>query len=1051
MDAIDRSLCLLVSIGVATTSGDLRMCLRGLLRFLLAIRHEYLDECVYGQVATLSKSILDSVHVVVVSASVLNKLQGGTSHWSSWFHSRACGLLLIDELPGQSFEEATVGMFGFRVCVCAGDRNQFMMEHRQTEVIPVLGVPSRRQVCPLDRSNAGEWVEELAKRSASVVSISSDTQYRYGGETIDFIQYVFPHRFVDLQCPLPATQTFVVPHVFQLADTTESWVFRAGPSDRADGGLVIRRHRLVFAQVLAVVAMEMVLAQSRGFRDGKCQLLIMWCLKFPLEELVTFLRGFVVDACWRVHHLLGLGEPSTGYVATYDLSLWISLRRFQYKSAQNAHGSTSEVVLWFLVRRLNVDRGLRGDQTHAAYIFEQCSRATLRQHLFLEDLRHQESLPSVEPFWGEGWQLGIRNASQYRTPTSDSQMGQDGGSEPLARAKRTLTVLRITQYATVDLVERHRSNVFVSGLVKSLSFLCRSKSCKQQLFKESEVGVVLASCPDVVRMEQSLVGWCLHHYDQMSWDDDQHNGSGVRVRESDFSVRSRLQFVEGFDSHYQWFDRWFRFLDAEWATPKCQELPAYDELRNIAAGGSPAGDDGDYDFNWWHEVVLPTLSVHVLGVDRRDGDESYETSPLAMHRVSVCVPFSSCLSDDIRDPCELMVRLAALVEVEYLRTDRGRELLALGVFKRDIRHHKKKEYEYGIYRFVVGACASDRPAATIFFHPNPNTDIRQPVEMLHWYVAMGLSKQHHYQQVMLARVRDIGLAQTLVSVVQRVLCVGHVSVRYMCKDETDNVLLSTLWCESNSTVVSEPMPLVHPGVLAAAKSVGDGTAFCDALPFLSELLSGCPAHALLSQALQLMQSSELHDPRGARSREHPGGVEPQVVYSHESYNCQVPPAEVCLPGVILGSLYWGGMSPVLHLEWLRWRRVTHVLNCMGIIDSSTGNRDYGYSLAQHTRFPDIEYIDWCINHHASRKNYLAVFSRLEMILKHPGSCLYVHCKSGRDRSAIPLYALLRLQFDLSASDAMACLQFRLGRNKWPVARVWDKHDILSWIDDILNQ
>ena len=113
--------------------------------------------------------------------------------------------------------------------------------------------------------------------------------------------------------------------------------------------------------------------------------------------------------------------------------------------------------------------------------------------------------------------------------------------------------------------------------------------------------------------------------------------------------------------------------------------------------------------------------------------------------------------------------------------------------------------------------------------------------MLHWYVAMGLSKQHHLQQVMLARVRDIGLAQTLVRVVQRVLCVGHASVRYLCKDEGDNALLCGLWCESNSIVVSKPLPSVHSDVLAAAEHVRAGTAVVDSMPFLSELLSGCPA------------------------------------------------------------------------------------------------------------------------------------------------------------------------------------------------------------------
>ena len=106
---------------------------------------------------------------------------------------------------------------------------------------------------------------------------------------------------------------------------------------------------------------------------------------------------------------------------------------------------------------------------------------------------------------------------------------------------------------------------------------------------------------------------------------------------------------------------------------------------------------------------------------------------------------------------------------------------------------------------------------------------------------MGFSKQHHLQQVMLARVRDIGLAQTLVRVVQRVLCVGHASVRYLCKDEGDNALLCGLWCESNSIVVSEPLPSVHSDVLAAAEHVRAGTAVVDSMPFLSELLSGCPA------------------------------------------------------------------------------------------------------------------------------------------------------------------------------------------------------------------
>ena len=248
------------------------------MRWLLAIRHEYLDAFVYSQVRSLRNVILQAVNVLVVSASVLNKLQGGTSHWSSWFHSRARGLLLVDELPGQSFEEVAAGIVGFGAAVLAGDRNQFLREQRQSDVSTIFGVTSCRYVCPLDSDRSSDWVEALAKQSARVDSISSSTQYRHAGDTIDFIQYVFPGRVPHLECPLEIVKTFVVPHVFKLDDTSQSWVFRSRESDSGDGSAEILRHRLLFAQVLAVVAVVMVLAHARGFRAGKCQLLIMWCL-----------------------------------------------------------------------------------------------------------------------------------------------------------------------------------------------------------------------------------------------------------------------------------------------------------------------------------------------------------------------------------------------------------------------------------------------------------------------------------------------------------------------------------------------------------------------------------------------------------------------------------------------------------------------------------------------------------------------------------------------------------------------------------------------------
>ena len=127
-----------------------------------------------------------------------------------------------------------------------------------------------------------------------------------------------------------------------------------------------------------------------------------------------------------------------------------------------------------------------------------------------------------------------------------------------------------------------------------------------------------------------------------------------------------------------------------------------------------------------------------------------------------------------------------------------------------------------------------------------------------------------------------------------------------------------------------------------------------------------------------------------------GSVESNVAYTYGSCNCQMPPAEVRLPGVIVGSFIWRGLSPASNVEWLLWRRVTHVLNCMGSVDSSSGNTELNYALVVAAGSFHIEYIDWCTTHDASRQNYVDIFSRLERILKHSGSCKYVHCKFGRD-------------------------------------------------------
>ena len=101
-------------------------------------------------------------------------------------------------------------------------------------------------------------------------------------------------------------------------------------------------------------------------------------------------------------------------------------------------------------------------------------------------------------------------------------------------------------------------------------------------------------------------------------------------------------------------------------------------------------------------------------------------------------------------------------------------------------HHKRTEYEHGGIRFVIAACASDRPAYVLHF--TPDEPHRKPFEMMHMYNASGLRREHHLQQVILVRIRDFALAKVVLYVVQSIMNDGaRIALRGVHKEEAENV------------------------------------------------------------------------------------------------------------------------------------------------------------------------------------------------------------------------------------------------------------------------
>ena len=257
----------------------------------------------------------------------------GKSFCSDWYLAKALGILLIDEAPRLAFGEVAGLVIGFEMVVLAGDRNQFRSEQRQSCLGAKLSIThSSKGSQPLNRHTATDWVEALARRSSmTATSEFRMSQYRSSGDTIRLMKHIFRDACETLAGPDDYRNTLTIPYFFRSLTGEEEWTYSRNTESL--------RNSTVFAHCLAVVAMEIVLGHARPHRAGRCQILLMWYLRITLIELQTFLEACVTAACRSLHSLWRIEEPEEGYDRAYSLTEWMQAQRFQYKPAQNAHGT----------------------------------------------------------------------------------------------------------------------------------------------------------------------------------------------------------------------------------------------------------------------------------------------------------------------------------------------------------------------------------------------------------------------------------------------------------------------------------------------------------------------------------------------------------------------------------------------------------------------------------------------------------------------------------------------------------------------------------------
>ena len=110
-----------------------------------------------------------------------------------------------------------------------------------------------------------------------------------------------------------------------------------------------------------------------------------------------------------------------------------------------------------------------------------------------------------------------------------------------------------------------------------------------------------------------------------------------------------------------------------------------------------------------------------------------------------------------------MATLALQTFTLFKKTPTYNRLAANSTVESRVGHHKLNDLEIAGYRVILQQCYTERPAMLITWTSNEG----QTKELMHFYPAMGLSKQHEAQQMLLGRMQGLEISSCLVTAAQR--------------------------------------------------------------------------------------------------------------------------------------------------------------------------------------------------------------------------------------------------------------------------------------------
>ena len=1016
LKAIDNGLSILHDLmsvdSWSSLSSECGQRARKLYTSLLAHRHEFLDQHFYVTASRARKLAMKRIRVVVCTTSRLQKLMGRQSSWWSFFDDDTRSrVILADESEGTSTEGFGALCTSCDFLLAAGDSLQSPDHFKQKETRcekrffdtlqsqlqdGILSSAQSTPCSPLNWASSFGWALECEKRCGGHVrTVTCFEQHRYGKASVELVRAVFPKSLGELSCAIETPDTLVVPCVFE--NLYEHWDY---------GEIIdeVQRCRSMFSVALCMIAVEMVLARSRMEHRSDCWILVMASRYSVLRNLEALVREHACAIALMVHHRFGLSHPDD-IGSSYIGSEWIEKSRIQFKVKQDAHGSNGEVTFNFVTGRQKKDWSWAGDEINQAFLLEGLTRSLLRQHILMEDLSKHAPVGG-HAYWANN-----------------------------SIVRKTVHLLALLKH--LDEVMKFDDSLSAScHRVGIADFQCipffQLKSVRSQIAAESACGsqLSLKLYQDGWRQSCDLIGKCSEAYDAMSvWPPENSRGGVSKFpRTSDAQELSRVALFGRSDVQVRNWENLLSRLSVEDSSPR---LPSWTKYRAAFVDSYSCPDSpwcSSVSDETIQQILVPTVCIHLEHLDTKwPHDEVYSAS--ATHYCNVTIPLAPLMLNDSVDVNDVLIRLSLAAWLLFRSSDAYSGLAELGDVSQFLGRHKKKEVELGNARFVVEACHSDRPAVIWLMSYSDGKQI----ELLHFYHAMGLSRQHSSQTICLARCRNFTVADCIVRATVAMCGTKRFSIHATSADDVERDRLGIAW-EYHSSLKNNVASCLHTLLPLADDKLLSSLVHCTGFDQFSHFLPHVPlgddwtalCHDVLSDIGSLSTSAVVASPLAGCSL-----LEPAVVCTHEVPSYHTPPGVICLPAVGMhGTLLWGGLSHALHKEWLASEGVTTVLCCIGSKMGSAENADWRLVQNSFSGCQQISYLDWVVSYQRDRNKYLSVFETIRKSLEQSASRVYVFCKSGNNRSAFTIYALLRISFRMTELDAIAALRTRpdaLGR------------------------